>query len=101
YEEFLRMTRQWEHIQLLKRAARGHSTDADRINDTKAGECALLCPACPQPGKDLPPIGTRFLYALFIALDANFRLKRKDVSSEKKDPGFVKGWAFFGEVTQY
>ncbi|KAJ6545302.1 hypothetical protein B0H19DRAFT_1238233 [Mycena capillaripes] len=107
YEEFLRMTRQWQHIQLLKRAGRGHSTDCDRINDTKAGECALLCPACLQPGKNLPPDWDKvpfekaFLYALFIALDANFRLKRKDVSSEKRDPGFVKGWVFFGEVTQY
>jgi hypothetical protein len=38
---------------------------------------------------------------LYIALDANFRLRRRDVSSEEKDPGFMKGWAFFGEVTKY
>ncbi|KAJ7602950.1 hypothetical protein DFH06DRAFT_1350766 [Mycena polygramma] len=107
YDEFLRMARQWQHLQLLKRAARGHSTDANRINDTKAGEVALLCPACPQPGKNLPPDWANlpfekvFIYALYLAIDANFRLKRKDVSSEKKDPGLVKGWAFFGDVTHY
>ncbi|KAJ7355180.1 hypothetical protein DFH08DRAFT_690485, partial [Mycena albidolilacea] len=107
YQEFLRMTRQWMHLTLVKRAGRGHDPCEDRINATKAGECALLCPACPQPGKNLPPDWEKvpfhksFLYALYIALDANFRLRRRDVSSEAKDPGFIRGWAFFGEVTRY
>ena len=43
----------------------------------------------------------RFLYALFLALDANFRLKRKDVSSEEKDPGLGTGWAFYCEIAAY
>jgi hypothetical protein len=55
YQEFLRMTHQWMHLQLVKRAGRGHNLCEDRINATQAGECALLCPACPQPGKNLPP----------------------------------------------
>jgi hypothetical protein len=42
-----------------------------------------------------------FLYALFLALNANFRLKRKDVSSEEKDPGLGTGLAFFGDVKEY
>lgn len=47
------MTRQWRNVQMLKRAARGHEIDG--IANTKNGECGLLCPACPQPGKNLPP----------------------------------------------
>jgi hypothetical protein len=43
----------------------------------------------------------RFLYALFLGIDANFRLKRKDVSSEAKDPGLNHGWAFYCEVERY
>ncbi|KAJ7818572.1 hypothetical protein B0H14DRAFT_3473649 [Mycena olivaceomarginata] len=107
YQEFLRMTCQWMHLQLVKRAGRGHDPYEDRINATQARECALLCPACPQPRKNLPPgwenvpFHKVFLYVLYIALDANFRLRRRDVSSEEKDPGFMKGWAFFGEVTKY
>ncbi|KAJ7880130.1 hypothetical protein B0H13DRAFT_2542393 [Mycena leptocephala] len=107
YEEFLRMTRQWHHLHLLKRAGVGHNPSEDRIGSTKPGECALLCPACPQPGKNLPtdwdkvPFEKAFLYALFLALDANFRLKRKDVSSEEKDPGLGTGLAFFGDVKEY
>ncbi|KAJ7775868.1 hypothetical protein B0H14DRAFT_3095888 [Mycena olivaceomarginata] len=107
YAEFRRMTRQWRHLQMLKRAGRGHA--ADGIEGTKAGECALLCPACPQPGKNLPKDGSwklvprerRFLYALFLALDANFRMKRKDVSSEADDPSLGDGIAFFSQVDGY
>ncbi|KAJ7441892.1 hypothetical protein FB451DRAFT_1414473 [Mycena latifolia] len=105
YHEFLRMTREWRHVVMLKRAGRGHVPDG--IATTPQGSCALLCPACPQPGKNLPPgwkdvpEEKQFLYALFLAIDANFRLKRKDVSTEEKDPGLGKGWAFYCEVEAY
>ncbi|KAJ7453515.1 hypothetical protein FB451DRAFT_1519932 [Mycena latifolia] len=107
YEEFMRMTRQWQNLHLLLRSGRAHDEAEDRIGATKPGECALLCPACPQPGKNMPldwenvPFNRGFLYVLFLAIDANFRLKRKDVSSEEKDPGLANGWSFFGEVTAY
>ncbi|KAJ7073559.1 hypothetical protein B0H15DRAFT_925638 [Mycena belliarum] len=105
YHEFLRMTREWRHVKMVKRAGRGN--DPRGIAGTEPASCALLCPACPHPGKNLPPgwkdvpEERQFLYALFLAIDANFRLKRKDVSSEEKDPGLNKGWAFFCEVTAY
>ncbi|KAJ7701974.1 hypothetical protein B0H16DRAFT_1748387 [Mycena metata] len=105
YREFLRITRQWRHVRMLKRAARGH--DPQGIANTQPGECALLCPACPQPGKNMDPgwestpEDHKFIHALFVAMDANFRLKRKDVSTEEKDPGLGNGWAFFCEVKAY
>ncbi|KAJ7749743.1 hypothetical protein B0H16DRAFT_1725007 [Mycena metata] len=105
YPEFLRITRQWRHVRMLKRAARGH--DPEGIKNTQPGECALLCPTCPQPGKNMAPgwetapEDHKFLHALFLAMDANFRLKRKDVSTEGKDPGLGSGWAFFCEVKVY
>ncbi|KAJ7440330.1 hypothetical protein B0H11DRAFT_2253095 [Mycena galericulata] len=105
YPEFRRMTREWNNLHMLKRAGQGH--DPTGIAGTAPGECALLCPACPQPGKNLPPDWKdkaeekQFLYALFLAMDANFRLKRKDVSTEKKDPGLGDGWSFYCEVERY
>lgn len=45
------MVREWRHIKLLKRAGRGHHPDGPR---PEAGECAVVCPACPQPGRNLP-----------------------------------------------
>ncbi|KAJ7855736.1 hypothetical protein B0H14DRAFT_2579203 [Mycena olivaceomarginata] len=62
---------------------------------------------CPQPGKNLPPNWKdmreekQFLYALFVAIDASFRLKRKDILSEEKDPGLGNGWAFYCKVLAY
>ncbi|KAJ7827921.1 hypothetical protein B0H13DRAFT_2240976 [Mycena leptocephala] len=98
YQEFINMTRQWRNIQMLKRAGRGHETDG--IATTKEGPC-------PHPGKNLPPewkdvpSEKKFLYALFLALDANFRMQRKDVSSEASDPDLGNGLAFFGEINSY
>ncbi|KAJ7265087.1 hypothetical protein C8J57DRAFT_1622132 [Mycena rebaudengoi] len=105
YHEWRRMTREWRNLKMLKRAGREHAQTG--AMGTAPGECALLCPACPQPGKNLPEgwetaaDDDKFLYALFLAIDANFRLKRKDVSSEEKDPGLSPGWAFFCEVGKY
>lgn len=52
YASFLRMMREWRHLLMMKRAGRCH--DPSSIAGTKQGECAVLCPACPQPGKNLP-----------------------------------------------
>lgn len=37
----------------------------------------------------------RWLYSLFLGIDANFRLKRKTVSNETADPSLCEGWAYF------
>ncbi|KAJ7750128.1 hypothetical protein DFH07DRAFT_869155 [Mycena maculata] len=105
YHEFLLMTKEWRNCRMLKRSRRAH--DPGGIDETEAGACVLLCSACPHPGKNLlpgwenAPDNKQFLYALFLTIDANFRLKRKDVSSKEKDPGLCKGWAFYCEVTKY
>jgi hypothetical protein len=90
---------------MLKRGGRGHNYGG--VDATEEGECAVLCPACPQPGKNLPedwrdvPVSQRWLYSLFLGLDANFKLVRKKISSEKADPSLSKGWSFFVEETKY
>lgn len=43
----------------------------------------------------------RFLYALFLAIDANFCLARRNVSSDIVDPGLNRGYAFFVEEHAY
>ncbi|KAJ7787000.1 hypothetical protein B0H14DRAFT_3506102 [Mycena olivaceomarginata] len=54
----------------------------------------------PDGSWKLVPRERRFLYALFLALDANFRMKRKDVSSEADDPS-GDGIVFFSQVDEY
>jgi hypothetical protein len=46
-------------------------------------------------------VAPRFLYALFVGIDANFKLKRKKVSSEERDPSLNEGWAYFVEEGPY
>ncbi|KAJ7145055.1 hypothetical protein C8R43DRAFT_953505 [Mycena crocata] len=77
------MAREWRHLQMLKRTGRGH--DVTGVAGTKAGQCALLCPACPQPGKNLPP-------------DWKKAAKEK---SEEKDPSLGDGWSFYGSIAPY
>ena len=36
----------------------------------------------------------RWLYSLFVVIDANFRLKRMNVSTEERDPGLNNGYAY-------
>ncbi|KAJ3538635.1 hypothetical protein NMY22_g5086 [Coprinellus aureogranulatus] len=99
YPSLLRMVHQWRHARMLKRSGRGH--DPSGAHGTKEGECALLCPPCPHPGINMA-VGwenerqdRRFIHSLNIGLDANYRLKRKDVSSDEADPGLSKGYAYF------
>ncbi|KAG6835885.1 hypothetical protein H0H93_013691 [Arthromyces matolae] len=105
YREFLRMLREWRHLKLLKRGARGY--DPKGVEGTKPGECAVLCPACPYPGINMPAdlsavaSNQRWLYRLFLGIDANFRLKRLKVSTEDLDPGLNRGFAYCVERTAF
>ncbi|TFK61735.1 hypothetical protein BDN72DRAFT_777906, partial [Pluteus cervinus] len=111
YKGFLLMVREWAHIRLMKRSGRGH--DIRGIAGTRPGECALLCPACPHPGINLPEnynklpnpttnlLSSRWLYALFLGNDANFRLKRLDVSKDEFDPSLNDGSAYVVKESDY
>ncbi|KAG1780044.1 hypothetical protein EV702DRAFT_1178215 [Suillus placidus] len=105
YATFLRVVHEWRILKLLKCFARGHCPDG--VVTTEPGQCAVLCPACPHPGKNLPEdwknasLDKQWLYALFVGIDANFRLKRKLVSSDIVDPGISKGWSYFVEEKAY
>jgi len=52
YREFRRMSRLWRWMKRLKWG--GYGFPNRKANDVKAGELALFCPACPQPGINIP-----------------------------------------------
>ena len=52
YREFRRMSRLWRWMKKLKWA--GYAGTSRSVNDVKPGELAIFCPACPQPGINIP-----------------------------------------------
>ncbi|KAF9555789.1 hypothetical protein CPC08DRAFT_779954 [Agrocybe pediades] len=102
---FLRIICEWRLVRLLKRSGRGHSSSG--VNGTAEGECAVICPACPYPGRNLPedwktrPEKEKWLYTLYTAMDANFRLKRMNVSNDERDPGLNHGYSYMVERKKF
>lgn len=111
YKELLRMVREWRYLRMLKRSGCTHTHDGNPTTSF-----AILCPACPQPGINLQegwenatdktrlafydnmPVLTichSWLYTQFLALDANFRMSRKGVSTKGKDPSLTNGYGYF------
>ncbi|KAF8155179.1 hypothetical protein K438DRAFT_1987093 [Mycena galopus ATCC 62051] len=105
YHAFLRMVREYSHLLMLKRAGCGHAKTG--VIGTKQGELAVKCPSCPDPGVNLPAgwedasPQDKFLYIVFIAIDACFCLKCRLVSSELKGPTLGPGWSYMVEAGQY
>ncbi|KAL1942371.1 hypothetical protein VTO73DRAFT_6435 [Trametes versicolor] len=52
YKELSHVVRLWRHLVSLKCFGRAH--DPDGLGKTKEGSLTFECPACPQPGKNLP-----------------------------------------------
>ncbi|KAJ7358297.1 hypothetical protein DFH08DRAFT_953471 [Mycena albidolilacea] len=100
YPLALRVVRQWRNLRALKRGGMGNNPDR-RTAETHQGELAVDCLACPKAGVNLPegwkdaPVELRYLYTIFLAIDACFRLKRKKISSWLKDPSLQDGWSYF------
>ncbi|KAI0057515.1 hypothetical protein BV25DRAFT_1812302 [Artomyces pyxidatus] len=103
YKEFLRCIRCYRHLRMVKRGGRAHYPEG--ISGTKAGELVVACPACPDPSTNLPegwdsvPESERWKYALLLAIDANFKLKRKNRKTH--DVQLMNGWSYFVEENAY
>ncbi|KAJ6509365.1 hypothetical protein C8R47DRAFT_1208549 [Mycena vitilis] len=105
YKAFGRITRQYGYLLRAKRLGCAHKKDG--LVNAKPGELAVLCWPCPHDGKNLPEGWRdvapewRFLYALLLALDANFRLKNRLRSNEHQDPSLASGLGYFVEEQGY
>ncbi|KAJ7300501.1 hypothetical protein DFH08DRAFT_658552, partial [Mycena albidolilacea] len=99
HKPFMHIMHQWHEVKRHKRAKRGHF--ANGVRGTKQGELVLACRACPQVGWNLPegwekaPHAFKFIYFLFLAQDANFRLNNRCVLSEAVDLILGDSWGYF------
>ncbi|KAJ7066090.1 hypothetical protein C8F01DRAFT_1248138 [Mycena amicta] len=105
YKAFGRMSRQYQYLKRSKRAGVGH--DMAKMEQVKPGGLAVRCWACPTVGFNLPDgwdtckKEDEYLYALMLALDANFRLKNHMRTNKKHDPSLGPGWGCFVETEPY
>ncbi|KAF4606853.1 hypothetical protein EYR38_000908 [Pleurotus pulmonarius] len=94
YERFLDVMRAYRNLMAAKRSGRAH--DPSGVKATAPGQCAVECPACPHPGRNLPEgwenaTDHRWLYSLIVTMDANFRLKNRD-RAVRNDTSLGDGW---------
>ncbi|KAF7347975.1 CxC2 domain-containing protein [Mycena sanguinolenta] len=106
YQLILRVVRQWRNLRALKCGGMGN--DPDRTTSEMCeGELTVECIACPKAGVNLPdgwrdaPPEKRFLYMIFLEIDACFCLKRKKISSWAADPSLQDRWAYFVRLGPY
>ncbi|KAL0573749.1 hypothetical protein V5O48_008210 [Marasmius crinis-equi] len=106
YDELARVLRMWRYLRALKRGGIANSLEPN-LADVSAGSLAVICPACPDPKINLPDNWLeivrekQYLHYKFLSVDACFRLKRRRVSSEQKDPGMITGKSYFVEQPAY
>ncbi|KAI5998416.1 hypothetical protein F5J12DRAFT_724876, partial [Pisolithus orientalis] len=90
YRELLRVARMWQLLKLLK--WQGSHMSAE---DAGPGELVLFCPACPQPGINIPKDETDYSHwtlARSLVMDGNF----KEEHMHPKDAG-SKAWLMDGK----
>ncbi|KAJ7126583.1 hypothetical protein C8R43DRAFT_1090313 [Mycena crocata] len=119
-EQFTLIVREYRHLQMCKRAGRGHDdeevqrklTDGTTeilygIEAMQPGGLAIPCRACPIPGVNLPvgwenaPIDKAWLYQLILSEDANFKMKGRAASTRAKDPTLGPGYAYMVAHDKY
>jgi hypothetical protein len=102
YQELLRMARVWRWLKKKKWAGHGHRSGD--FTKTAPGELANFCPACPQPGINLPENWkddrNRWVYRRFFVADGNFKadhVRQKNAS----DIWLSEGAGMFAERSEY
>ncbi|KAH8797282.1 hypothetical protein DL96DRAFT_1721325 [Flagelloscypha sp. PMI_526] len=104
-KQFMLMSRQYAWLLRAKRA--GYGYQGFGLNAMAKETYAVECWACPHPEKNLPegwerfPLYFMFLFTLFLALDANFRLKNKLRRNAKDDPPISDGVGYFVPRPEY
>ncbi|KAG1873904.1 hypothetical protein F4604DRAFT_1925476 [Suillus subluteus] len=89
YRELMRVGRQWRQLKQLKWHGFGHEKQKP-----KAGELALFCPACPQPGVNINLAERNvsdpaWLYSRSLVMDGNFKAEHMFPANPTDGLGFM------------
>ncbi|KAH9031538.1 hypothetical protein EDB85DRAFT_1847537, partial [Lactarius pseudohatsudake] len=101
YKQLLRASRQWRDLRSRMESGLGHQPEGERSPD---GAMAIFCPACPQPGINLPKdwktLYPPYLIRTFI-MDGNFSAEHMRHRSGEKDVALSAGMAFMANPDSY
>ncbi|KAJ7453372.1 hypothetical protein B0H11DRAFT_1741449 [Mycena galericulata] len=102
YAAFIRCSRQWRNLTALKRAGVLHTQNRGRC----AGDLALFCVTCPQPGKNVSIDEVKAssdpkLYRPQIVVDGNFKLDNLKMRNPGDDVRLSDGEMFCVGSIQY
>ncbi|KAG2113783.1 uncharacterized protein F5147DRAFT_650200 [Suillus discolor] len=98
YRELMRTARQWRQCKLYKWHGFAHKND-----EPKAGDLALFCPACPQPGINLdlstgtaiqPNDTPSWLFTRTLVMDGNFKAEHLHPVNPSDEVSLMDGLAF-------
>lgn len=93
YNELRRMSRLWRWMKRLKWNGFGHN--GRNPMDVDRGELAVFCPACPQPGINIPDNWredkNKFLYRRIFVTDGNFKADHVRQEKSKGDYWLSEG----------
>ncbi|KAI9443808.1 hypothetical protein H4582DRAFT_1807499 [Lactarius indigo] len=101
YKQLLRASRQWRDLKGRMESGLGHQSEGESCPD---GAMAIFCPACPQPGINLPKdwktLYPPYLIRTFI-MDGNFSAEHMRHRSRDKDVALSAGMAFMANPDSY
>ncbi|KAG1853038.1 hypothetical protein F4604DRAFT_1933492 [Suillus subluteus] len=94
FQELMRVGRQWRQLKQLKWHGFGHEKQKP-----KAGELALFCPACPQPGvkvnlAERNVSDPAWLYSRSLVMDGNFKAEHIFPANPTDEVALTDGLGF-------
>lgn len=103
YREFRRMSRLWRWMKKLKWA--GYAGTNKPVNQVDAGELTIYCPACPQPGINIPDDWkddpARQVFKRIFVADGNFKADHVRQKNEVDDVWLSEGSGMIPQRQEY
>ncbi|KAI0739708.1 hypothetical protein C8Q80DRAFT_1288610 [Daedaleopsis nitida] len=100
YRELLRVSRQWRNLKARKWNGYGHCDE-----ELGPGDLAVLCPACPQPGLNLPDNWQedpqKVKYTQSVVLDGNFSTQHRRMKNPEDDVALADGHSYMVTEAPY
>ncbi|KAG6834489.1 hypothetical protein H0H93_009346 [Arthromyces matolae] len=101
YRELLQMSRIWNHLTMVRQSGQAHHIDT-LLTHRRPGSLTVRCPACPevtfnvdQAVVDAAKVAETHKYTLFLSVDGNFRLQRKNKNTDPDDVALNNGNGYF------